>query len=410
MPEQYDILIIGGGMVGATVAAALGGSPLRVALVEMTEPRPFSPDDEIDLRVSAITRASQRILQAVGAWPGIEARRLSPYSQMHVWDASGSGMIHFDSRDLGEEDLGHIIENRVIQLAVLDRVREHGNIELFCPVQPGELRLEDDAVTLPLEDGRILRASLVVGADGRESRVRRTAGIHTQGWDYDHHAVVGVVSTELHHDYTAWQRFLPTGPLAFLPLHDGRSSIVWSTTPRQAAELVEMDEAAFCDRLTGAFEGRLGRVTAAGPRAAFPLRLMHAESYVRPRVALVGDAAHNIHPLAGQGVNLGLLDAATLAEVILDARRRGQDPGSMKVLRRHERWRKGDTLAVMAAMDGFKKLFGSELAPVRWARNFGLSLTNAVVPVKHLLMKRALGLGGDLPKLARGQALTGSGE
>lgn len=223
----------------------------------------------------------------------------------------------------------------------------------------------------------------------------------TGGWNYHQKAVVAHVRPEKSHQETAWQRFLPSGPLAFLPLHDGRCSIVWSTTPEQADALLALEASAFAEALAEAFDQRLGSILEVGRRGAFPLRLQHAQTYVKPGLALIGDAAHVVHPLAGQGVNLGLLDAAALAEVILDALNAGQDFASFKTLRRYERWRKGDNLLMLAVMDGFKRLFGTALPPVRLLRNIGLNLTDAAGPLKHLIARRAMGLDGDLPRLAQ---------
>lgn len=404
---DYDVVITGAGMVGATLACALGSSGLRVAVLEAQPlPRDISPQDDFDLRVSAITRASQRIFTTLGAWHGMAARRVSPFREMHVWDAGGpfgiEGEIHFDSAEIGEDTLGHIIENRVIQLALLERMRDFDTVELINPSSLTAFTAGPESVCLQLDDGRNIKARLLVGADGAESKVREMAGIATRGWTYAQKALVTTIKTELSHCETAWQRFLPTGPLAFLPLCDGRCSIVWSTAPEQADALLAMPEAQFLAELEQAFASKLGRVIASpGPRAAFPLRLQHATAYTAPRLALIGDAAHTIHPLAGQGVNLGLLDAATLAEVILDAHHAGKDISSPVTLRRYERCRKGDNLAMMAAMDSFKRLFGNNLAPLRLLRNAGLNLTNAATPVKNLIVRHAMGLSGDLPKMAR---------
>ncbi len=400
--QKYDVVIVGGGMVGAVLACALGDSVLRVALLEETPLERIQPDADIGLRVSAITRASQRIFAAVGAWERMQAWRVSPFREMRVWDAAGSGQICFDSAALGEPLLGWIIENRVIQAALLERARQFSNIELLCPVAPALAGFYPEQAHLQLQDGRELYAQLLVGADGAESKVRHWAKVDVGGWGYGQRAVVAVVRTEESHRETAWQRFLPTGPLAFLPLHDGRCSIVWSTTPAQAEQLLALDETSFALELAEAFEWRLGGITEVGPRGAFPLRLQHAHEYVKPRAALIGDAAHVAHPLAGQGVNLGLLDAAALAEVLLEAVKDGRDIGALKVLRRYERWRKGENLLMLGLLDGFKRLFGSSWPPLQWARNIGLNLTDAVEPLKNLLARRAMGLEGDLPKLARG--------
>lgn len=401
MQHQYDIVIVGGGMVGLTVACALADSGLKIAVLEQQAPSQELPP-HYGMRTSAITHASRRVFEAIGVWETMLAQRVSSFREMHVWDASGAGQIHFDAADSGVADLGYIIENQVIQSALWQRVQALNNIELLCPAQWQYWREENDGVVLQLGDGRELSARLVVGADGARSRLREQAGIAVKGWGYDQRAVVVTVKTERSHQRTAWQRFLPTGPLAFLPMMDLHyCSIVWSTTPEQATELLALDEQDFAARLGEAFEYKLGRIVEVGERGKFPLRLQHAVDYVKPRLALVGDAAHAIHPLAGQGVNLGLLDAAALAEVILAANEKSRDIGSFATLRRYERWRKGHNLAMMASMDGFKRLFGSSAAPVHWARNFGLNLTNAAGPVKHLFMDLAMGEMGDLPRLAR---------
>lgn len=403
MTQHHDLIIIGSNHVGATLACALGEAGLRVAVVEAREPVMQWPADGVDLRVFAVTRASQQIFTRLGAWEEMEARGVSPFRHMEVWDAGGSGSIHFDCADMGEPTLGHIIESRVIQAALVARLRQLPNVDWLCPSEWTELALDaPDCVRLSLADGRTLVAPLLVGADGAESQVRQQAGIELGVRDYRQRALVAVVNTEHSHQETAWQRFLPDGPLAFLPLRDGRSSIVWSTRPEQADALLALGEADFNAALGEAFDHRLGTIEASGERAAFALLRRHAKRYFQGRVALVGDAAHTIHPLAGQGVNLGLLDAATLAEVLLDARGVDRDLGAERVLRRYERWRKGDNLATMTAMDGFKHLFGSPLAPVRGIRNLGLSLVDRSGPVKQVMMRQAMGLEGDLPALARG--------
>ena len=399
--DKLDILIVGGGVVGTTLACALQDSGLKSALLETNPPPDVQADDPIDLRVSAVTRASQQIFTALGVWPGMTVRRVSPFREMHVWDAGGDGVIHFDAAELGEDALGHIIENRVIQRALWERLQNEGGVELLCPAAVAELARDGALFQARLTDGRLLHARLVVGADGAQSRVRQSAHIQTHGWAYDQQALAATVSTEHSHHETAWQRFLPTGPLAFLPLHDGRSSIVWSTTPQQARQLLAADDAAFCRQLEEAFGGALGRITSVGERAVFPLRLQYADSYVQPGLVLIGDAAHTVHPLAGQGVNLGILDAACLAEVLKDALAHDRDIAALKVLRRYERWRKGHNLMMMAAMDGFKRLFGSEWEPLRLARNIGLTLTDSLSPVKYLIMSHAMGRAGDLPAAAR---------
>jgi 2-polyprenylphenol 6-hydroxylase len=401
MNTNYDLLVVGGGMVGAAFALACSGKGLRIGVVEARPPRRAWPAGEVDLRVSALSRASERMLARLGAWERIGDLGASAYRQMRVWDAIGGGSIHFDSADLGEPDLGHIVENRVIQLALWERLESLPDLTLICPAAIAELERTADGPVLLLADGRRLGARLLVAADGRDSLIRELAGIPTQGWDYDQRAIVATVVTAQWHQETAWQRFLPTGPLAFLPLRDGRCSIVWSASGSRADALLALDDAAFGQALTDAVERRLGQVRVDGPRASVALRLQHAQRYVEPGLALIGDAAHAIHPLAGQGVNLGLLDAAELVAALELALARGRDLASRWTLRRYERARRGDNLAMLAAMDGFKRLFGNDIAPVAALRSWGLDLTDRAVPLKRRFMDRALGLNPGLPPLAR---------
>jgi len=402
--RHYDLVIAGAGMVGATLANALADSGMHIAIIEPQPAQMAWASDSVDLRVSAISLASQQIFEQLQVWSSMQTLGVSPFLNMCVWESGNigsGGEIHFDSADIGMPQLGHIIENRVILAALLQRLQDHDNIELLCPVRLTSLQHYPDHVTVCIDDGRTLNTRLLVGADGGRSSVRQLAGIETRGWSYRQHAVVTVVETERPHQQTAWQHFMPGGPLAFLPLADGRSSIVWSATPTQAEQLLACDEATFHRQLGAAFDFRLGIINASLQRASFPLLLQHARDYVRQRIALIGDAAHTIHPLAGQGVNLGLLDAAALAEVILDSVSDQQDPGGQRSLRRYERWRKGDNLLTMAAMDGFKRLFGSPSEPLRWIRSNGLNLADSLPLIKQQLMYQAIGQKRDLPRIAR---------
>jgi 2-octaprenylphenol hydroxylase len=407
MSREFDVVIVGGGMVGATLAGLLarGGAGVRTAVLEAREPPPFEPAAPAGNRVSAISRGSMRILAAAGVWDLIASLRISPYREMRVWDAAGEAFgtdaLHFDSAELGEPDLGAIVENGLIQWALAERLRGLSEVSWMAPARLEALEFESERVVVALEDGRRLRARLVVGADGAASTSRQLAGIETAGWDYPQHAVVAHVSCEAGHRETAWQRFLPTGPLAFLPLSDGRCSIVWSTTPERAGELLALTGPEFCAAVTAASDGVLGNVTAAAGRAAFPLRLRYAKAYTRPRFALIGDAAHAVHPLAGQGVNLGFLDAAALAECLGEGIADGRDPGDRRVLRRYERWRKGDNMAAMFVIDGIGRLFSSDSDALANLRRFGLGFVNAAPTVKHEFIRRAMGVTGDLPRLAR---------
>lgn len=405
MAHDFDLLIIGGGMVGASLACALGDSPLRIGVVESHPARREWPADEYDIRVSAITRATEKVFQMVGGWEGMVARRVTSYETMRVWDAGGSGAIEFAAADLGEPNLGHIIENRVILAALLERMAQFRNIELLCPAQVAGLERTATAATLTLADGRQLTARLIVGADGANSWVRQQAGITTTGWPYEQTAVVATIKTAKHHHGVAWQRFMPEGPLALLPMPEGLSSLVWSTTPERAATLLALDESPFLAELQQAFGERLGAMEATGPRGAFPLLLRHANRYCDERLVLVGNAAHAIHPLAGQGLNLGVSDIAALAEVLLTAHREKREIGERAVLRRYERWRKADNVTVMAAMDGLQRLFCNDIAPLKALRGMALTLADRSGPAKGLMMRRALGLSGDLPRLARGLPL-----
>jgi len=389
--SRYDVIIVGGGLVGLSLAALLGRTGFRVALVEARPPQLDWPEDSIDLRVYAVSRVSEKLLHDVGAWSDIVPFACA-YRDMRVWDAGGSGEIHFDSAELGEPNLGHIVESRIIEKALLAVLQTLPTVQVFCPVAIASFGSDDGAQSVRLEDGHSLSAPLLVGADGKQSRVRDYAGIHAKVSDYGQQALVAVVECERGHGDTAWQRFLPTGPLAFLPLRDGRCSIVWSATSDVAKRLLALDDGVFCQALGEAFEERLGKVIQVGKRVLFPLHRQYAEPTVAPRIALVGDAAHVIHPLAGQGVNLGFKDVRELAEVLLQARRQGRDIGRLSVLRRYERARKGDNMATLLAMDGFKQLFGSSAPPLRWLRNTGLDWVDKAAPVKNVIMRSAMGL------------------
>jgi len=395
--HQFDVIVVGAGMVGTALALALGRHDFKVALVDARAPQLEWPQDGYDIRVSAITRASQQVFESLDAWSVMQAERISPYRDMHVWDAGGDGVIHFDSAEIGEADLGHIIENRVIIKGLHQRLAEQKNITAFWPRQSTKLDLNASQARLFLEDGTELQARLLVGADGARSWVRQQAGICVKGWDYDQVALVTWVKPEMFHQETAWQRFLATGPLAFLPLTEGYCSIVWSTSPAHAAQLQAMEPDRFAQELQAAFENKLGAIEAVGPRAMFPLRSFETQHYILPRLALVGDAAHTIHPLAGQGVNLGLADMASLVQVLIEAQQQQRDIGSEKILRRYERWRRADNRSMLLAMDGFKRLFSTDQSLLRWVRNLGLNLTDRSLPIKRLIMHQAL--GHDVPRI-----------
>ena len=406
MEMRADLLIVGAGMVGSALALALKNSGLNILLLDGSplSVKPFTAQAPFEPRVSALSAASQRILERLGAWEGITQRRVSPYSHMHVWDGSGTGQIHFSAASVHAEVLGHIVENRVVQDALLECV-QGADIEMLANARLEQMRRSGDDWLLTLADGRTLRAPLVIAADGANSAVRRLTGCETREWDYQHHAIVTSVRCAQAHQRTAWQRFTDNGPLAFLPLErEGEQdwcSIVWSTTPEEAEQLMALEDEAFCRALELAFEGRLGAVLSADPRVCVPLRQRHAKRYVAEGLALIGDAAHTIHPLAGQGVNLGFLDAAVLADVVLHAQDRGERLADVQVLSRYERRRMPHNLALMAAMEGFERLFQSDSLTARLVRNTGLKWVDKMPEAKALFVRQALGLSGDLPPLAK---------
>jgi 2-octaprenylphenol hydroxylase len=426
MQNNYDIAIVGGGTVGLALACALVTPPsspfaksLRIVILEGRSFGSSLPENKIDSRVSAITRASENILKAIGAWSFIPQKRMTPYGEMKVWEeCGGSSEIHFNCAEIAEANLGHIVENHAVQFAlfqVLTRLNDsnhhttshhprdqNSSVEMICPASLLALEVVEGGYLLKLDNELTIKTSLVVGADGASSSLRELSGINTRGWDYQQSALVSTVKSTLPHQQIARQRFLATGPLAFLPLSDPHtSSIVWSTTPEEAIRLKALDNETFCHELTHAFELALGNILSAEERMVFPLRMQHVNQYVKPHLALVGDAAHTLHPLAGQGVNLGLLDAACLADVIHEAVAKRREWGSLSTLRRYERWRKGHNLGMIGAMECFKQLFSNDHPILKGLRNTGLTITNRISPLKNLLMRQAMGSIGELPSLAK---------
>lgn len=426
-----DVAIVGGGMVGLTLACALGGSGLDVVVID---PLAISADERLrqveqaaqegfDPRVSALSLASEQILTAVGAWPVMQQQRLCPYTDMRVWDGQGTAEIAFCATEQHLTHLGNLVENRVTLAGLHDALEQHDNLQLLGGVtlktlseplysEPESSSQEGGSSRqLQLSDGSQIKAKLVIAADGARSPTRTQAGLPLSEWDYQHHAIVTTVTTELPHQATAWQRFTEDGPLALLPLscngaNDGlgdghQLSIVWSTSPDHARQLMTLDDKAFCGALERAFESRLGQVLAADPRFVFPLVQRHAKQYVAPSLALVGDAAHSIHPLAGQGVNLGLLDAATLAEELLATHRHGLPLGDLNRLRRYQRRRQPENIAMLGMMAGFRHLYGDVPPMLQWLRNVGMKQVAKTGMIKRKLVRHALGLEGDLPLLAQ---------
>jgi len=403
--QKYDVVIVGAGLVGQAIAAALqmqqqrqnSRKSLSIVLVDpagIEAPALAESLSDYDLRVSALTAQTQQLLQDVGAWQHIPPEALSPYTEMNVWDAEGTGAVHFSAADLQVANLGHIVENRHTLWAINQALLGSGVEFIHQPVSYLDNRDDGGYTPVVLENGDTLKARLVIGADGALSRVRQWAGLPTREWDYEHHAIVASVECQRPLAATAWQRFRPQGPLAFLPLANNPhfASIVWSTTPQEAEQVLALDDDAFNLALEQAFEGRLGKIITSSKRVAFPLRQRHAKDYWCDGVVLAGDAAHSIHPLAGQGVNLGFKDAAVLAEELVRGFNKGLDLGSGAVLGRYQRRRQADNLITMAAMQGFKELFAADAPVLRLLRNEGMRWFDKLLPLKQHVMQQAMGL------------------
>lgn len=407
-PCDCDVAIVGGGLVGACVAALLarhsGIAPARLVLFEAQPPGPIAVDAPYDLRVSALSRASERILKSAGAWDALHRSRVCPYERMHVWHAGMAPRdphaLVFDAAEIGEPNLGCILENRLVQVALLQAFRDAGGrVE---EMRPSGLELQGDAAVLSTPAGA-LRARLVLAADGANSQLREWAGLASSVRPYGQQAIVATLRTEQPHAATAWQCFLDTGPLALLPLADGSVSIVWSCVEAEAQRLMGLDAAQFCRALDTACDLVLGRTALIGERGSFALRALAAERYVAERCALLGDAAHVIHPLAGQGVNQGLLDAAVLCEVVTDGAAGREDPGALRILRRYERWRRGQNELLAAVVDQFDLAFTGGSGLRRQLARWGLALAGNSAPLRNFFARRALGVGpgAELPRLAR---------
>ncbi len=399
MPAQrYDVIIVGAGMSGSTLACALADAGMRIALLDK-KPVCVRQEQEYDVRVSSINIASQRIFESLGVWDGVTQRRVSPFRDIEVWSDSGS--IHFSASEISQTHLGHIIENSVITSALTDTLANKDNVTLSYSTTIDRLDTHDDGVVVVTGQKNEMHSRLLVGADGPASRVREAAGIAKTTRRYHQKAIVAKVQTEHDHAETARQRFLHTGPLAFLPLADGSCSIVWSCDNDKASSVLASDDESFMHDLGEAFEHRLGAITDAGARVAFPLVRQDSASYIAKRTALIGDAVHVIHPLAGLGANLGIGDAACLAEIVCEAHDKKRDIASHSILRRYERWRKGANAFVAGMMDMYKTVFGSPSESLRHTAGSGLTMTHKMKPVKRVLMRHATGISGDLPAIAR---------
>ena len=409
-PKEFDVVIAGAGMVGASLACLLAESSLSIALVDRKRlvqgkdsDSPKLHSDKFDPRVSAISQASQQLFRQLGVWEDMSAARVCNYSAMQVWDAEGTGSIDFSAEQINQPELGSIVENSIIIAALHKRVAQLENVFSITPfsIESFEQVEREDGLIVKLnaDDGQAIRAPLIIAADGANSKLRALANFECREWDYEQHALVTTVRTQLPHNNTALQRFMETGPLAFLPLRSATEddaqhfcSIVWSMLPDQAERVMSLSEDEFNSELAAALESKLGAIEWSDKRFVFPLRQRHALDYVKEGIVLVGDAAHTIHPLAGQGVNLGLLDAKALAEELQRGIEAGRSVADPKVLLRYQRRRKGNNLSMMWLMEGFKRLFGQQDLSIRWLRNIGMNAVDKMTPIKNQLIRKAMGL------------------
>lgn len=408
--NEFDVVIAGAGMVGASLACLLAESSLRIALIDRNPlvrgeeaDNQERTSEKFDPRVSAISQASQQLFRQLGVWENMLTERVCNYTGMEVWDAEGTGSINFSAAEINQPELGSIVENSIIIAALHKKIAQLENVFPITPFSIESLehidRADGSIVKLNAGDGQVIRARLVIAADGANSKLRQLANFKCREWDYEQHALVTTVRTEKPHNNTARQRFMETGPLAFLPLRAAIEdnaqhfcSIVWSMLPDQAERAMSLSEDEFNSELGVALESRLGAIEWSDKRFVFPLRQRHALDYVKGNIVLVGDAAHTIHPLAGQGVNLGLLDAKALAEELQRGIEAGRSVADPTVLLRYQRRRKGNNLSMMWLMEGFKRLFAQQDLGIRWLRNIGMNAADKMTPIKNQMIRKAMGL------------------
>jgi 2-octaprenyl-6-methoxyphenol hydroxylase len=398
-----ELLVVGGGLAGLSLGLACAEAGIEVAVVDREDPA-RTVGEAFDGRTTAIAYGSQQVLAGIGLWPEV-AREAEPILEIRVADGQAPLFLHYDHREVGDNPLGWIVENRVLRRGLLARIARLPNFRHLAPAEVVSVERKPAGVTAILADGTKIRAALCAAADGKDSPLRRAAGIGTIDWSYPQRGIVCTVRHERPHGGVAVEHFLPAGPFAILPMTERRSSIVWTERADLAPHFMKLDDAGFAREVGKRFGDWLGPVEPVGPRWSYPVSLLVAESFAAERLALVGEAAHVIHPIAGQGLNLGIRDVAVLAELIVDARRLGLDIGAPDLLQHYERWRRIDSLTLAAVTDGLNRLFSNDMAPVRLARDVGLSFVNRLPPVKRFLMRHAMGTIGDLPRLVRGERL-----
>lgn len=401
--EQHDVIIVGGGMVGMAAAIALAGAGIRSAVIERV-PHPKQLESRFDGRTAALSLGTKCLLDTIGAWQHM-APQAQPITDIRVIDANSPLFLHYDHREVGTEPFGWIVENRTIREALFARGDALEAITLHAPRSVADMAIQPGHAEVTLDDGTALRAPLLLAADGKFSATRTALGIKAHTLPYGQTAIVCTIAHSEPHHGLALERFLPIGPFAVLPMTGNRCSLVWTESDARAPLLMELDDADFCAEIQRRVGGYLGEVSLAGPRFTYPLTLVHAERYTAHRAALIGDAAHGIHPIAGQGVNLGFRDVAVLAEVVADAKRLGLDIGFETTLAAYARWRALDAVSMVTVTDALTRLFSNDFAPLRMARRLGLGAVGKLPPLKRFFMRHAMGLEGDLPRLMRGEAL-----
>ncbi len=406
---DYDVVIIGGGMVGASLACALGNTPLRIAVIEAA-PAGAELQPSFDARTVALAYGSRVIFDSLGLWQAIEALGVTPIKKIHVSDRGHLGSTHLDCESEGVDALGYVVETRVLGEVLRTAMGKSGNVSVYCPASLEQLVVDDNRAQLVINrqgQTETLSTRLLVGADGGDSQVRQLLGMRTFRIDYGQYAVIANVATDRPHRNIAYERFTATGPMALLPSHDVQDkqdiyALVWTVSESERDSVLALDDSGFLHQLQQRFGQRAGRFVKAGSRHVYPLGWMQSREHVRPRAAIIGNAAHTLHPVAGQGFNLGLRDVAVLAQVIVDAVKAGRDPGELQLLQTYASWRKRDQLQTALMTDGIVRVFSSAFPPLALVRNIGLTLFDILPPLKHTLARHAMGFIGKLPRPARG--------